>query len=73
MRLQPITNVDEYRAVLDVVVRAEAEGNSVLARPLRSLVDASPFDGCRCNGRSRRPLEPACPICAGEGFVPASE
>jgi hypothetical protein len=26
MRLQPITNFDEYRAVLDVVVKAEAEG-----------------------------------------------
>lgn len=72
MPLQPITSVDEYRAVLDVVVKAEAEGNEVLARPLRALVDVSPFDGCWCNGRSTRPLEPACPICAGEGFVPSS-
>lgn len=71
MPLQPITNADEYRAVLDIVVKAEAEGNDLLARPLRALIDASPFDGCLCNGRSRRHHEPACTVCGGNGFVPA--
>ena len=70
MTLQPITDVDEYRAVLNVVVAAEKEGNDLLARPLRALIDASPFAGCWCNGHARRPHEPACATCGGEGFVP---
>lgn len=70
MRLEPITDVDEYRAVLNVVVAAEKEGNDLLARPLRALVDASPFEGCWCNGHAVRSHEPPCAICDGEGFVP---
>lgn len=73
MSLQPITDVDEYRAVLNVVVAAETEGNDLLARPLRALIDASPFEGCWCNGHTRRPHEPACANCGGEGFVSAKQ
>ncbi len=72
MTIPPITDVEEYRAVLEACVKAETEGNHTLARPLRVLVDASPFDGCWCNGRAPRRLEPACEVCGGDGFVPAA-
>jgi hypothetical protein len=48
-------------------------GEQVLAQPLRALVDTPLFDVCHSNDPLARPLEPACPVCAGEGFVTASE
>lgn len=73
MSLQPITDIDEYRAVLDVCVKAEAEGHTLVARPLRALIDASPFNGCLCNGREPGPLEKACQTCGGDGFIPSKK
>ncbi|MGE8063825.1 hypothetical protein [Pseudomonas sp. NPDC089569] len=69
----PITDADEYRAVLEACVQAESSEDRKLARTLRAQVDASPFGGCpMCDGRPTWRNEPACVTCNGDGFVPDS-
>ncbi|MDF9779003.1 hypothetical protein [Pseudomonas baetica] len=71
--INPITDTDEYRVVLEACVEAEGSEDLKLARTLRALVDASPFGGCpMCDGRPTWRNEPACVACNGDGFVPDS-
>lgn len=69
--INPITDADEYRVVLEACVKVEGSEDRKLARTLRAQVDASPFGGCpMCDGRSAWRNEPACVTCDGDGFVP---
>ncbi|MHC5194790.1 hypothetical protein ACYSUW_13645 [Pseudomonas frederiksbergensis] len=71
--INPVTDVNEYRAVLEACVKAEGSEDRKLARTLRARVDASPFGGCpMCDGRPTWRNEPACVTCDGDGFVPES-
>lgn len=71
--INPITDADEYRVMLEACVKAERSDDRKLARALRAQVDASPFVGCpMCNGTSAWRNGPACVTCDGDGFVPES-
>ncbi|MGF6281865.1 hypothetical protein ABH908_000102 [Pseudomonas frederiksbergensis] len=71
--VNPITDADEYRVLLEACVKAEGSDDWKLARTLRAQVDASPFAGCpMCDGRPTWRNEPACVVCDGDGFVPDS-
>ncbi len=71
--VHPITDADDYRAVLEACVKAEGSDDRDLARTLRAQVDASPFGGCPiCDGRPTWRNDPACVVCNGDGFVPDS-
>lgn len=74
MQIEPITEIDVYRATLAACVKAEASEQTQLAQVLRAWVDASPFGGCpACDGRAPWRNEPQCQTCAGDGFLPVSK
>lgn len=64
--IEPITDIDEYRAALETCVLAEENGDEKRASFLRARIDASPFGGCT----TCRPGDHDCPACGGDGFVP---